>query len=389
MYPEDIEEWWGRQALNHFHLRDLKVAAQKLADRAGKLSDAFTTERSAKFSGCYETPLDWITYGNFFFPQTYARTQLALSELTQFRGWKPAGNRPLKILDVGGGSGAALIAAVDTLAAQSENLNFEATLLDQSELALKYYRALSRDRRKRSLFKTTIQQASLAEPEKWQNTASKFDLILVSFSLGEAFHEKPGTEVLAWLDRMEDLLELGGILLILEPALKETSERLERLRNHAAATPSWHIWGPCLHRHHCPLLEGKKFWCHEVRHWQVPPMVNRINTSLKRSVWDLKFSFLALGNTELSHHYSGSEYLRLLSPVAKGHGRLLLSGCNAAGVHAEYDILKRHLSKEQTAKIETLERGDIISLGTLETLGGSGQFRIMNPDQIQRVLLNS
>ena len=387
-YPADLEDWWQKQALNHFHLRDPKAAALKLADRTQSLSDAFTRGRSPEsFSACYQTPLDWIAYGNFFFPQTYVRTRIALEELIVFRGWKPEENRALRILDAGGGTGAALISAVDCLAEHFNTLTFDPALLDQSGTALKFYRNLSRDKRKRHLFKTTVIQEDLTPPAPGPvPPRERYDLVIVSFALGEAFFDKLDPEIHQWLDLMKARLHKNGLLLILEPALKETCERLERLRDHVASGTDWQIWGPCLHRQKCPLLAAGKYWCHEVRNWQVPPMVNRINHVLEHSIWDLKFSFLALGPSSPTAVIPATpEYARLLGPAVKAHGRLLFSGCNADGKHAEYDLLKRNLDKPQLAKLNDLQRGNIVRFGALEKLGGTDQFRCTNPDNLQKL----
>ncbi|MDR0533253.1 MAG: small ribosomal subunit Rsm22 family protein [Verrucomicrobiales bacterium] len=379
-YPQELENWWLTEAGRHLQLRDPKTIAQRLAERAGKLSDAFTIDREERFTDCYADPLTVAAYGNYFFPQTYARTNFVISELLNFRHWTPPQDRPLRILDLGGGTGAALIAGVDLLSEKFPHCQFHTTLVDQSETALKLYRHLTRDQRKRHLFKSSAVRASLTESAHW-NIREPQDLILVSFSLGEAFYQQEDSVVQAWLGQLLDKLTPNGLLVILEPALKETSERLERLRDFVVSESprNWHIWGPCLHEKNCPLLAGKKHWCHEVRNWQIPPTINRINDRLRRSVWDLKFSFLALGKTpppNATDINGDPRHVRLLTPVVSGHGKLLLSGCNANGEHAEYDILKRHLDKPQARQLETLKRGDIVTFNALEKLGGKNQYRL-------------
>ncbi|MDR1305138.1 MAG: small ribosomal subunit Rsm22 family protein [Verrucomicrobiales bacterium] len=380
-YPPDLEAWWLAVAGRRLRLRDPKTIAQRLAETAGRLSDAFTVGRQANFSDCYADPLTVAAYGNYFFPQTYVRARLAVGELIARCGWSPPAGRPLRVTDLGGGAGAALIAAVDLIAEQFSQTQFDAAVIDRSAVALKLYRHLTRDRRKRHLFKSAAVSADLAAPAAWPDLAPR-DLVIASFSLGEAFYGKPAAAVLDWLAAMREKLTASGLLIILEPALKETAERLERLRDlivSAGGTSRWHLWAPCLHEKPCPLLAGKKHWCHEVRHWPVPPTVNRINDRLRRSVWDLKYSFLALGTAPPPAAPGAADgdprRVRLLTPAVSGHGRLLLSGCNAAGEHADYDLLKRRLDPLTAKQFARLQRGEVVTFSAIEQLGGSCQYR--------------
>ncbi|MDR2463353.1 MAG: hypothetical protein LBD30_06200 [Verrucomicrobiales bacterium] len=385
-YPQELEAWWLAVAGRTLRLRDPKAVAQRLAETAGKLSDAFTVSRAKNFAGGYAAPLTVAAYGNYFFPQTYIRTQFTVGELLNFRGWTPP--NPLRILDLGGGAGAALIAAVDLIVKKFPGMRFEAAVVDQSATALKLHRQLTRSERKRHLFKSVTVSADLTKPAAWQLTAPQ-DLIIASFSLGEAFFQQPDAAVRDWLAQVRRQLSVSGVLVILEPALKETAERLERLRDFVAnaAARDWHIWGPCLHEKPCPLLAGQKHWCHEVRRWPVPPTVNRVNDKLRRSVWDLKHSFLILGKTPPPLTLTNdadidkkARCVRLLTPIVSGHGKLLLSGCNADGEHAEYDILKRQLAKPDEKKLATLKRGDLGTLSAVKKLGGPRQYRLTSPD---------
>jgi len=377
LYPADLEEWWQTHAERLYKNRDPKHLSKLLAERAGVLSDAFTVNRATGFEQYYQTPDDWIVYGNYFFPQTYARCRFPLAEIVEHRGWKPPTDRPCKIADLGGGTGAAMIGVVDGLLEQFPQTTFDALLVDNSAPALKLFRALVRDCRKRSLFKAEIHQGDLASPLRWKpGKNARYDIIIASFSLGEAFYGKDGEKTIGWLDGIMNLLEDNGLLLILEPALKETSERLEQLRDLVVDDRRWNILAPCPHHFHCPLLADGKYWCHEVRSWTVPPMLNRINHHLRRSLWELKFSFLALAKQAPQPAPPESNTLRLLTPIVQGHGRLLFSGCNAAGQHAEYDLLKRGVSRDTINRLKTIARGDLATLSELTPLGGKNQFRL-------------
>jgi hypothetical protein len=54
----------------------------------------------------------------------------------------------------------------------------------------------------------------------------------------------------------------GGGVLILEPAFREASQRVARIRDEVALSDRpLPIWGPCLHSAKCPLSSGRN-WCH-------------------------------------------------------------------------------------------------------------------------------
>jgi hypothetical protein len=54
----------------------------------------------------------------------------------------------------------------------------------------------------------------------------------------------------------------GGGVLLLEPAFREPSQRIARIRDEVMLSDSpLPLWGPCLHQQKCPLSSGKN-WCH-------------------------------------------------------------------------------------------------------------------------------
>lgn len=377
-YPADLESWWLEQAQRHFNLRDPKTTAKRLVDSAGILSDLFTTHRSEKFAEAYTGRLPVIAYGNYFFPQTYIRTRFVLSEWLGYREGGPAvPSGPLRILDLGGGSGAALVSAADSLHARFPGLRLESAIVDASPDNLKAFRQLAQDRRPRTLSHARALQGDLRDASLWKN--EKWDLILASFSLNEAFHQAPDSEFLAWVETVIGSLAKNGLLVLIEPALRETSERLERLRDAIASQTAHGILGPCQHREACPLLAGKKFWCHDARAWQVPPMVQRINAVLNRTLWDLKYSFLLLGKEGFAPSHPSANLFRLTSSFTKEKGKLSATGCAADGGNPRYEILRNHIDPLELRTLEKFERGDILQAESLRALGESRLFRIENP----------
>lgn len=382
IYPADLESWWLEQAQRHFNLRDPKTTARRLVDSAGILSDLFTTHRSERFAEAYTGKLPVIAYGNYFFPQTYIRTRFVLSEWLNDRQSHPTPPPgAMRLLDLGGGSGAALVSAADLLQAKYPGLRLESTLLDASTDNLKYFRQLAQDRRPHALSNARVLEGDLRDASLWQR--EKWDLITASFSLNEAFHQAPDSEFFAWVETAMESLAEDGMLVLIEPALRETSERLERLRDVIASQSARRIVGPCQHREACPLLAGKKFWCHDARAWQVPGMVQRINAVLNRTLWDMKYSFLLLGNGEFLPSVPSPNLFRLTSSFTKEKGKLSATGCAADGSNPRYEILRNHIDPLELRALEKFERGDILQAESLRALGEARLFRIEDPGTLK------
>jgi ribosomal protein RSM22 (predicted rRNA methylase) len=354
-YPEWLEQWWSRYACEMLSCASVNQALPRLEREIQKLSDRFTVDRSSDFGDIYHDKNQLLAYGLFFFPQTFVRIQFPLLELLM-RGWKVSLDRPVRVLDVGAGSGAAGMSVARILLENEVNA-VEIVATDRSEGSLLLLRRIIGQLSEffpRTNWKTVVADASSPE------NLGEFDLIVISFSLGELFANKSASAIQDWLGKKSQCLTRNGVILITEPALKETSTKLEQLRDLVAARRNLHIWGPCLHHSDCPLLKEGKFWCHEVRRWKVPQSLQSLNRHLYRSIHLLKFSFLTLGN-QPPEPYSDN-YFRLVSPMAKMKGKYVASGCAADGQIRQYEILRRNLDPSREAFLKACERGDILRL---------------------------
>jgi hypothetical protein len=98
--------------------------------------------------------------------------------------------------------------------------------------------------------------------------------------------------VSAWLERR---VEPHGSLVVIEPALRDRSRHLHRVRDALVASGAT-VFAPCLHHAPCPALERETDWCHEdvpvdLPAWLVP--VARA-AGLRRE--GLTFSYVVLRN---------------------------------------------------------------------------------------------
>ena len=379
-YPRWLESWWTNRARQTLRARDFAETQSALQTDIQRLSDLFTTARQSDFGDYGRDPRLLLAYGLFYFPQTFTRIQFPLREALLLRNWRPDNSaQPLRLLDLGAGLGGATLGAATLLRQFPFIPAVETLAVDQSTASLAALRELARDN---SAHLPGIDlQTAKGDLKTWFRKAprdDRWDIITASFSLGEGFFDSPDTAVLDWIKTALSRLRPNGLLLIAEPSLRETSERLERLRDLISAENSARIWAPCPHHRDCPLLATGKFWCHEVRNWIVPESLSFLNRHLFRSVRDLKFSFLLLGPPPESGPLPAfpASHMRLVSPMSDMKGRYMWTGCAGDGQRYEYEIQKRDLSREDKTALDQVERGDLADVSASDPLGNPNKRRV-------------
>jgi ribosomal protein RSM22 (predicted rRNA methylase) len=379
LYPASLENWWHQRLLHRYGDPQPTKLYSRIEPHIRQVSDSFTRDRTEHFRESYQGKENLLAYGLFFFPQTYGRTRLIMDELTHIHGWTPPKEEKCRILDLGCGLGSSSLAAVDHLRQHPGGI--EITAVEQHAPCTEIRQHLIRE------------VSAYANPVRWNHLTGDFrnietwaprpnfrwDLILLSFSLNEAFSGQPPEAAAEWLDQILGRLNPGGLLIIIEPALKETSERLETIRDLLLASYKNQVWAPCLHRMNCPARSSGQFWCHEARKWTPPESLLRLNKTLHREIETLKFSFLALSRTPPPVQGSGPNHVRMVSPVSKSQGRLHFHGCHGGGQIGHYDLLTRHLDSVAKKKWWETERGTVLRDLNIQPLGSPDQFRLTPP----------
>jgi ribosomal protein RSM22 (predicted rRNA methylase) len=173
-----------------------------------------------------------------------------------------------------------------------------------------------------------------------------FDLVVAAHLLNELFVQRPdrlarrAQRVLAW---SRALLAPGGLLILIEPALRETSRELLAVRDQVLAA-GLHVVAPCFWTGPCPALARDRDWCHDAAPVPSRPRVD--------------FSYLVLAREReplppLPLH-------RVVSDPLPEKGRLRLFVCGPDGRH-ELVRLSRHRSSTNEA-LDRLVRGDALSI---------------------------
>lgn len=366
IYPRELEIWWLETARKKLDVPVSAAALDILESDVAKLSDGFTTDRAAGFGDYAADKNMLLAYGLFFFPQTFVRTLFQFDEIVHRCGWRAPSGRAAKIADLGSGSGSAGFALASRLAKNSE---VELTAIESSSASLAFAQSIAREHFPNVKFQTR-NESLLGFAE------GTYDIIIASFSLNECFHNKTDAEFDAWTDRVFARLSDGGLLLISEPALKSSSERLERLRDRISAAGKFSVLAPCLHHRACPLRAAKgETFCHEVRSWKPPSSLQKLNSKLFRAVHLLKYSFVAIAKCPPKPAEISAERARLVSPMMNLKGRVQADGCAADGAIRRYEMLTRKFETADKHAFLKTERGDIVRWKNLSLLGDKQTHR--------------
>src|SRR5690606_37003605 len=121
-----------------------------------------------------------------------------------------------------------------------------------------------------------------------------YDLILLGLALNE--DEAAAAEEARLLRALCALLAPGGALIVLEPALRETTRALQRTRDLIAAEGGPFIAYPCPHAAPCPMLARERDWCHQELPLSLPPALARLAAASGLRDKKLTFASLVLRN---------------------------------------------------------------------------------------------
>lgn len=353
---------------------------EKMRAFVAELSDLFTIARPERFRDYMSNRCLLAAYGLFFFPQSFARADFAIRRLLGFYGKAPQAENgeTIRILDLGSGSAPCGLAFAAALRERFPESKLELVAADRSRAALDAIPPL--------VEKLQI-RTEVSDLKNFAGTQSAFDFIILGWSLNEivpAGADDSVEKALVFLKKLSASLKPTGTLVVFEPALKTTTERLQRVSDYFAASPGlpFRRVAPELGNHRDPLLaEGGISWNHEVRRWMPPASLEFINRKLFREIQVLKFSWCALGKTAAQlppAPANTSGFHRLISPLELTKSSLRFVAVNASGEKLNVEIPTRGLSKSQCKKIVAeWERGDIaVFAGTLTPIGAAGNFRL-------------
>jgi ribosomal protein RSM22 (predicted rRNA methylase) len=340
-------------------------ALASLAEDVARLSRLLTRERDDLPHAYLRDQGLRKAYLTYFLPPNLAKIQVPLRELCLHPANLLAGQR-LQVLDLGTGPGTAVLGIREFFRQRGSGQYLDFTAVDQvgenlREAEVLFREAIGGTDTRASL--TTVRSGIEAIAER---SGGPFDIIVLSNVLNEMYLRETDrvikrTELVRNI--MERLLAADGSLIIIEPALQETSRDLLMVRD-GIVDGGAHVYSPCLVQRHCLALMNPKDWCHEDRYWDPPDVVLELDEATGLRKDSLKFSYVTLRND--SHSLTdvwGPGNYRVVSEPLASKGKLEFYFCGEEGRR-----LATRLDKDGTAAnapFELLRRGDVVHVDGL------------------------
>ena len=352
-YPPEFEAHWLQVARAETHAISDRDILRRILPDIQRLADRFTTGRATSVPDAAAYLRDTracAAYSLFFAPQTHARLGHVLAELPPF----PATDRPLRILDLGAGTGAASWALLDHLGSRPVQL----TAWDHSRPALRCLHDLFSNLR-RARWPQAILRTTHAPLDNLAANTETFDVILLHY----VFNELDPEIQRRLLSRATRALAPDGRLLICEPLLHDAGDYMRELRAYALADLGMQVLAPCPHAQACPLDEA----CHAVRTWTLPRTLQILNTTLHRDLRHLAFSFLVL-TPEAAPSAGRPLRVRIVGSPSHAKGQTLCPACCPNGNIQRLQLLHRDFDSRGRKALRHLERGQHLDLSAIRPL---------------------
>jgi ribosomal protein RSM22 (predicted rRNA methylase) len=295
----------------------------------------------------------------FFLPRDLPKLVLPLRELAA-AGALPRAPQ-LRVLDLGAGLGTSGLGAAAFLLGSEHAERVHVDAIDVDIEALAVAQRLGRELSSVHGFALELETAVRPlEQVVVERAGAPFDLIV----LGLVLNELEGHDGAAALTALCQRLSPGGALIVLEPALRETSRALQRTRDVlVSAQRAPYVFAPCLHARPCPLLERERDWCHERIQLALPKEAAELARAAGLRDEDLTFSYLTLRNTPGSladlRSSPAALYRVVGGPlITKGKRELLVCGTDQARVLRRLD----RKASAVNAAFEQARRGSVIAV---------------------------
>jgi ribosomal protein RSM22 (predicted rRNA methylase) len=288
----------------------------------------------------------------FFGLADAAKMALPVAELAA-RGALPA-TEPLAVLDVGAGA----LAMTLGLAAALPERRLAVTACDSDGAALELGSHAAR------CLGLTVSSRTIDATRTLP--AGSFDLVLA----GTVLNELPAAARLELGRAMLARTTATGAVIIIEPALRDTSRALHALRD-ALIGEGAHVVAPCTRAlAPCPALADARDWCHEDRPWRLPERLGQLAQSTGLRDGGLKFSYLVLRRDPPRPF--AARALRVVSDDVSGKGQVARVVCSDEG-RAPL-VLRRREAAEDRLVLRRARRGDVLYLD------GAGHLRRNDDD---------
>ncbi|MEI7892259.1 MAG: small ribosomal subunit Rsm22 family protein [Myxococcales bacterium] len=295
---------------------------------------------------------------------------------------------PVRLLDVGAGLGAMTWGVLRALRGHGHAQTMEALWMDTDARALALGQAIVEHSGQ-----TALQVRHLVQ--RVHAPAGRFHLVLMGQVLSELDRElEPNEDKRAdrhadLLMGFVDLLTPDGALVVVEPALRDRTRHLHRVRDRLV-TRGVPLFAPCLHDRGCPMLETRDDWCHEKLAVDLPSWLVPVARVAGLRYQGLTFSYAVFRRSagKVGDRLGGAGKLRVVSDLlrTKGKREVLLCG----DLEGRCLVRTTRLDRDGTlanATFETLSRGELVRVEGA-TCGVQG-FRIERTTLVERSVRES
>jgi ribosomal protein RSM22 (predicted rRNA methylase) len=380
---------------------------EEISRAVGRLSELYTRGRSDLRYNLLQEPELRLAYLAYFLPSNVLKINAILTEIWLHPEVKKQFPERLRILDLGCGPGTQLLGCMDFVSQQSNRPGkIECVGVDSLESSLQDARYLF-DCLSSELFKSRAETRSTQEPVERQNFSplpessrsrtcwsletyksdvsrplklkgdDPFDFIIMGNVLNELFPgdaqhiEKRSRRIESLIS---DRLAPKGYLILMEPALRETSRDLLQVRDRLLDMLPLTVYSPCVHSQPCPAVAAgcNSDWCHEDHAWQIPTWIRQIDERAGLHKSSLKYSYVVLNRMGLSIRDavlpvgSGAaerQIWRVVSESLEERGKASAYLCGSEG-RFRVTRLNKHASPANM-DFERLDRGQVVSTGIL------------------------
>ena len=386
-FPSSIEEWWWKEAMQRWPEMSEDKLLNLLRQEIVKQSDRFNKFREFDADAYGKRDLSILAYGNFYFSRTWTAMTFAMAEAHLFRCWNPPKKGPVRILDLGAGTGASGLSCLHYLRSQGVENHLQLEAVDYSSKSLAFLKKLhsSRNDLWTDSRVTTIRQDLKFSPS--EDNRKKYDLILLGYSLNELLEEvAEDSNYRQLLSSLPDLLKSNGMAIITEPAQRDLCHLLQQKCTELVdKNYNLNLHAPYFNGMPCPLAANKsKYFSHEVRKFKPAETVEKINRPLNLEIREVKFGLSMLGTARPMEIAKENQVCRIISPLKKRKGTVSFIGMSHKGIENNYELQRRNLLKEELKELMHLTRGDIIEIdGSFKTDPTSERIRIDELSQIK------
>jgi ribosomal protein RSM22 (predicted rRNA methylase) len=330
----------------------------KVVQAVGELSRLFTKERSALSKRYLEDPVFSAAYLQYFLPVNLSKIQVLLDEMPP-----PELGMPFSVLDLGSGPGSGALAVLDWWQKRKHDGDLSLVAMDNARTALGQAQQLWDSYCESSGITTAnllIFQQDVERAEWIEHASPKapFALIILANCINELSESVEGRTAL--VTSALSLLAPHGTVMIIEPALRETSRALHCVRDRLLQGKRCTVYSPCLHENSCPTLVNSDDWCHEERVWEPPAVIKQIDEEVGFIKDALKFSYLLLRKDGRTIVERRPDVYRVVSELRELKGEKRAWLCNDQG-RQEVGRQDR-LASPQNAALDRWHRGAIVQI---------------------------